>query len=505
MRKVLSIYLLLAFSSILVIYSCKRPAQPTSTPNYGQFPDAVGKIMINKCATAGCHNAASYQNSAGLLLDTWEHLMQGGNSGASVIAYSPDFSPLLYFVNTNPDRGIVATPTMPYDASGANANTLSDEEYNTLKSWVANGAPDKDGNIPFATNADTRQKFYLTQQGCDQVAVIDAGTNLVMRYISVGFDPANTESPHCLRTDAAGKFAYVSFLNGTGIQKIDLQTDKVVSNATLGTGSWNILYVAPGDTALATTDWTSNGRVLYVSTGSMTNLPGLTGSGAGAFVYPHGIASDATFDTCFITAQYGNVVYRYAPKIPHYKRISINGNPPATTNSGDNSSPNPHEILMSPDYSKYFLTCEGTDEVRVLDAHTDAILAVIPVGTLPQEFAISHTKPYIFVSCMEDVNSATPTGRRGSVYVINYNTYEVVTVLNGDFYQPHGLTVDDRTGTLLVASTNANPDGPAPHHATACGGRAGWYTVYDINTLLPRSNKRYQVTVMPYSADIRFK
>ncbi len=505
MRKILLTNFFLAVFMMVVVVSCKHPVQQISTPEYGGFPDAVGKIMINKCATAGCHNAASYQNSAGLLLDTWEHLLQGGNSGASVIAYSPDFSPLLYFVNTNPDRGITATPTMPYDATGANGNTLTDEEYNTLKAWIADGAPDKDGNIPFATNADNRQKIYLTQQGCDQVAVIDAASNLVMRYISVGFDAANTESPHCLRTDAAGRYAYVSFLNGTGIQKIDLRTDQVTGNVTLGNGSWNILYVAPGDTALATTDWTSNGRVLYVSTGPMVNLPGLTGSGAGAFVFPHGITSDATFDTCFITAQYGNVVYKYAPKVPYYKRISINGNPPATTNSGDNTSPNPHEILMTPDYSKYFLTCEGTDEVRVIDAHTDAILAIIPVGNLPQEIAISRSKPYIFVTCMEDVNSATLPGRRGSVYVINYNTYEVVAVLNGDFYQPHGITVDDQNGTLLVASTNGNPDGPAPHHATACGGRAGWYSVYDINTLLPRSNKRYQVTVMPYSADTRFK
>jgi hypothetical protein len=248
MRKILLANFFLAIFLILVVVSCKHPVQQITNPEFGGFPDAVGKIMINKCATAGCHNAASYQNSAGLLLDTWAHLLQGGNSGASVIAYSPDFSPLLYFVNTNPDRGITATPTMPYDASGANANTLSDEEYNTLKKWIADGAPDKDGNIPFASNADTRQKIYLTQQGCDQVAVIDAASNLVMRYISVGFDAANTESPHCLRTDAAGKYAYVSFLNGTGIQKIDLRTDQVTGNVTLGNGSWNILYVAPGDT-----------------------------------------------------------------------------------------------------------------------------------------------------------------------------------------------------------------------------------------------------------------
>jgi YVTN family beta-propeller protein len=277
-----------------------------------------------------------------------------------------------------------------------------------------------------------------------------------------------------------------------------------VSSVTLGTGSWNILYLAPGDTALATSDWTSNGRILYANTGSMTTQPWLTGSGTGLFVYPHGITSDAKFDTCFITAQYGNVVYRYAPKVPHYKKISINSNPPVTTSSGDNLSPNPHEILMAPGYNKYFVTCQGTNEVRVMDAHTDAVLATIPTGTFPQEMAISLTKPYLFVSCMEDASNPLP-GFKGSVYVINYNTHAVEKVLYGEFYQPHGIAVDDINGRVLIASTNSNPLGPAPHHATACGGRAGWYSIFDLNNLAPASTKRYQVAVMPYSADVRFK
>ena len=135
--------------------------------------------------------------------------------------------------------------------------------------------------------------------------------------------------------------------------------------------------------------------------------------------------------------------------------------------------------------------------------HQDSVITHIPVGTFPQELAISRTKPYIFVTCMED--NSTLAGRRGSVYVINYNTYEVVAVLYGDFYQPHGLAVDDRYGRLYVASTNANPNGPAPHHATACAGRAGWYTIYDINTLQPLNDYRYEVTVMPYSVAARFR
>ncbi len=505
MRKLIFGSLITTAFALLTITACKHPIPNIEPePDYGQFPAEVGKILINKCATAGCHNAASYNNAAGLLMDTWEHLLLGGSSGASIVAYSPEFSPLMYFINTDTSRGTTTLPTMPYDPSGKNANVLSDDEYNTLKDWIGRGAPDINGNIPFSGDEETRQKFYLTQQGCDQVAVIDAKSNLVMRYIQIGTDSSSIESPHCLKFTSDGAHAYVSFLSGKAIQKIETRTDGVISDVTLGNGSWNILYVAPADTALATTDWTSNGRVVFANTSSMTLQPWLTGSGAGTFVYPHGIASTRAFDTMFITAQYGNVVYRYAPNIPHYRKVSIDGNSPVATNAGDNHSPNPHEILMAPDYNKYFLTCQSTNEIRVLDAHTDAILAAIPVGQFPQEMAISHTKPYLFVTCMEDETNPLP-GRKGSVYVINYNTYAIVDVLKGDFYQPHGLAVDDINGKVLVASTNANPDGPAPHHATACGGRAGWYTMYDLNTLQAINNKRYQVTVMPYSADIRFK
>lgn len=476
----------------------KKPS-PGPSPDYGNFPDAVGKIIVGKCATAGCHNAASYQNAAGLLLDTWEHLFQGGGNGSVVVPYSADYSSLLYYVNTNAARGTVATPTMPY-----NGTPLSDAEYNTLKEWIANGAPDKDGNIAFAADEDTRQKIYLTQQGCDLVAVIDAKSELVMRYIGVGTSNGLIESPHCLRISGDGKNAYVSFLAGTAAQKIDTRTDKLVGNITLGAGSWNILYLAPNDSMLATTDWTADGRIVFSNTNKLSVLPDLTGSGSGVFVYPHGIASSLASDTFYITAQYGNLVYKYQPFEPYYKKVSINGNPPVATNNNDNSSPNPHEILMSPDHKRYFLSCQGTNEIRVMDAHADALLKVIPVGALPQEMAISTTKPYLFVTCMEDAAN-TLAGRKGSVYVIDYNTYDVVKVIYGDFYQPHGITVDDRNGKIFIASANANPDGPAPHHATACGGRAGWYSVYNLSTLQPVNNRRHQVAVMPYSADTRFK
>src|SRR5690606_30121965 len=115
--------------------------------------------------------------------------------------------------------------------------------------------------------------------------------------------------------------------------------------------------------------------------------------------------------------------------------------------------------------------------------------------------AMSKSKPYALITCMED-NSSNP-GFRGSVYVIDYNTFET-TKIDGPFFQPHGIAVDDRNGTFYVASRNATQDGPAPHHSSSCAGRNGYYNVYDLNTL-KRLPKRYEVTVEPYSADVRFK
>ncbi|MCW3121525.1 MAG: hypothetical protein JWQ38_1017 [Flavipsychrobacter sp.] len=510
MKRLQVIVLVIVSIVVTTIAACTHQPQiaTNQTPaSDGNYPAAIGKIILNKCATAGCHNAASYQNAANLLLDSWEHMLQGSASGAEIIAYSPTYSPLLYYCNTDPALGIVATNP------GHLETPISREEYLALACWVANGAPDKNGNIPFASNAATRQKLYLTNQGCDLVAVIDAKSKLVMRYIKVGVDSTKTETPHDIQVSHDGLFAYVSFYNGNYLQKINTTTDEVAGSVNIstlavgGTGQWSVISLAPTDNSLMVTGYISNGYVVNINTASMQVNQALSvdaaSGGTDKFIYPHGIAGNPAFDTFFATLQEGNVINRFtfAP-VFSYKYISINGSAPVTTHNP--TTPDPHQVQMSADYSHYFVTCQNTNEVRVMDTHSDTLIAVIPVGAYPQEMTTAPSKDLLFVSCMED--AANPqTGRRGSVYVINMNTLQVTKKLYGDFYQPHDLAVDEQDGLIFIPSRNANPAGPAPHHATACSGRAGWYSVYDLNTLEPADNKRYDVTVDPYTIDTRFK
>ena len=104
---------------------------------------------------------------------------------------------------------------------------------------------------------------------------------------------------------------------------------------------------------------------------------------------------------------------------------------------------------------------------------------------------------------MEDAN--VPALSKGSVYIFNYNTLEMVKRIDGKLYQPHSVAVNEKDNTFYVFSRNQNYDGPAPHHQGPCSGRNGFYTVYDLNTFQPVNDRRYEVLVDPYVSDIRFK
>ena len=194
--------------------------------------------------------------------------------------------------------------------------------------------------------------------------------------------------------------------------------------------------------------------------------------------------------------------YWFKPKFGH-KYISLNGNSPIITSNV--TTPNPHQIQFSPDHSKYFVTCQNTNEVRVMDAHTDTLIRAIPVGTFPQEMDVCLSKNYLLAVCQQDAANPNP-GFLGSIYVIDINTLKVVKVLYGNFYQPHDVAVDEQDGLLFIPSRNVSVSGPPPHHATACGGgRPAWYSVFDLNTLSPVDNIQYNVPSDPYAISVRFK
>jgi YVTN family beta-propeller protein len=80
----------------------------------------------------------------------------------------------------------------------------------------------------------------------------------------------------------------------------------------------------------------------------------------------------------------------------------------AASDSLDYASP--LEVLLSPDGARLYVLCQQSEEVRVLDASTYAIIKTISVGRVPRGFSLSHDGARLFVTnSWEDTVSVIDT------------------------------------------------------------------------------------------------
>lgn len=468
-----------ALAALLIIFSagCKEEKTEPAPFNDGCYPPEIAEIIVKKCANSGCHNTQSKDAASGLDLSTWENMFLGNRNGAVCVPFRSDQSTLFFFSNTDTSLGTVMIPTMPY-----NAPPLSAAEILTIRNWIDAGAPNCRGEVKFA-NSPNRKKFYVANQGCDLIGVHDAETKVVMRYIDVG-NSASIESPHMVKVSPDGSYWYVAFINSNVFQKYRTSDDTFVAEVNISQGSWNTFTISADGTKAWIVDF-SQGRVAYVNLQTMTLEKMYSDPG---FTNPHGSAISPDGNTLLVTGQIGNVIYKWDvtdPMFPEYTEIIIN--------SSGGSTADAHEVAYSPDGSKYFITCQGRNEVRIFNASNDALIATIPTASFPLEMSFSTSTNYLFVTC-EIGNSVT---------VIDYvNNTHVKDLFVG--YQPHGISVDDVKKLVYVANRNTpSSGGPPPHHSSNCGGRNGYLTMIDLNTLNLVSNFKMELSVDPYSVSVR--
>lgn len=477
---------------VLIYAVCVSLLVTTCTKDKGVigngYPPEISKILGNKCATPGCHTAESKESAAGLDLTTWDQLFAGDRNGAVCIPYRHDYSTIFLFTNTDPAKGAVNTPTMPY-----NLPALSEQEMKTLTDWIGAGAPNSEGKIAFADNPG-RKKVYVTNQGCDVITVFDAATQLQMRYINVGASP-QIESPHMIKVSPDGRYWYVVFsAASTVMQKYSTDDDSYLGAVTLGSGSWNTLTISNDGTHAVAVDWAAAGKIAYIDLQNMTLAGGSPWLG---FNDSHGSAFNSKADTIYVTSTTGNFIYKIPANDPgSFEQISID--PPQI--AGPSSQFEPHEIAFSPDSMYYYITCPKSDEVRVMRTSDDGLETIIQTGDYPLEMSFSHTRPYLFVTCEYDL---TPPGtNRGSVTVIDYTTNTVVGNLRTNMSEPHGIAVDDAHGSVYVGNRNIS-GGTVPHHTSNCGGTNGFISFIDLNTLQVIPDRKIEVAVDPYSIAVR--
>ena len=468
------------YLTLIFLFSCTYQSIDLVDDISG-YPPEVKEILVKKCATAGCHNEISKESAGGISFETWNGMFEGGNSGAVTIPFRPDFSVTMFFVNTDSTRGLSLLPTMPY-----NSAPLPFSEYSILKDWITKGAPDKNGYVKFS-EYPAGQKLYIANQVADVITVLDVKSNLAIRYIDAGISDS-TEYPHMVKCSPDNKYWYVIFFANATLQKFNTSDNSLAGNIGIGVGSWNSISISSDSKKAYLTE--ASGKIAVVDLEAMSLDQVWTN-----FLSPQGTALNKNDDTLYVTSQSGNFIYKIPINSPSaFDTVSIEtGAIPNATPSLD-----PNQITFNNDFSKYYVSCQRSNEIRVLQTSNDSLLAVIHTSKFPTELKISIAHPYLFVSCMSEPNAGISI--LGRINVINVNTNVVIkSIMSG--HQPHGLAVSDLSNRVYVANRNISHGGPSPHHNSPFG-RNGYLTAIDMATLELIPGFKSEVSVDPYSMDL---
>ncbi|MBL7934157.1 MAG: hypothetical protein JNL60_19795 [Bacteroidia bacterium] len=444
--------------------------------NASSYPENIASIMLGKCSVSGCHNSQSKQAAAGLSLSSWSELFEGSRNGSVVIPFRPDFSTLCYYTNSIPTLGPSLNPNMPL-----NDKPIPVEEYNEIKTWITNGAPDSKGNIKYANSSG---KFYITNQLCDLVTAVDETTKLPARYINVGI-LNKVEFPVCIKVSPDKKNWYVSFLASPILQKFNCDKDAPESYVDLGNGVWSSFVISSDSKYAYCANASKNGEIIKVDLKTMQ----LSGSiHDPLLVYPRCISLD----------NYHKKLYVGSENQHYICILNLEGNKKSKQIPLGNSTA--IAITTDSESGRCFVGCAESNEIKCIETVHDSIIASVYLGTTPGNIEHIKSTNKLLVTCFDD--SVSFPGYIGSLKIINLATMQVEkTIYPG--CQPAGIKSNSSKSFALIVNSNISPKGPKPHHITGCGGRNGFISFLNLETLEIMPSKKYELAVYPSAIDLR--
>lgn len=486
--------------AIVVLWSCRGVEAPTVSEASG-FPEPVARILVQKCA--GCHGSSqspsfSHGHSGGeanpspaptsLNLSRWDSLFYGyqGEVGMAV-PFTPAWSHLLWQVNPYPTEGPTAQPLMPPPTPDS-SNLLSPAEIQTLRRWIAEGAPNRNGEIPWAHRRHTSsRKVFVCAAGSDLIAVLDADTYHLMHYIPVGIYPGAIESPHYIQLSPDRRYLYVTLISGAAIEKYRTDTYEKVGRVEVGPDPAHIEFSADGRYAVITHfTTTAPVKLTLLDAENLQILDELHDPTGQIIARPHGLWISPDFRYAYVTANAGNYLTKVeiSPDRRHFVDFTqipvVRGAlPQPDTRWG------PYQILVEPTGRYYFVSCDASNEVRVFRQSDDSLVAIIPTAAAPK--LMTYLDGLVYVACLKASASGLQGQKLGAIAVIDAENLRLLTHIYNLGHLPRGIGADPVRKQLFVSFENTAGNDPPHHYVEGLPGSPGKVYVVEVPTFRTRA------------------
>ena len=374
-------------------------------------------------------------------------------------------------INGTTDHELTAGIPTGLDPQGVAFDAASKLVYVTCGAsdnlTVISGSPGRSiGSIPVGHNPDAvavdgvNGYLYVTNYASDNVSVIN-GTSAVVGSLLMG------SSPQALAVDPANGVVYVTNWVGQDLIAINGATDTVNGSIAAATDSYpypDAVAVHGGNGDIYVANWGMNDvTVVNGATDKVVaSVPvgiepgGVAVDGANGYVYvtnsgganvsvingatngpvgsipvgeePWGIAVDARNGYIYVSVQ------------TSCHLTIINGSTNVVVGSIAGLCGGRGGITVDP-FNGDIYVASGYQNVSVINATTDTVVRLIPVGTAPYGMAVDDANGYVYVT-----NSGT-----NDVTVINGSTNTVVGSIPVGV-EPNGVSVDRTNGLIYVAN-----------------------------------------------------
>lgn len=422
------LYALLSVSLLYVLtFSMKGCEQDFIQPgNFVRFPDAV-EVEMN---AAGCYNTSCHNNedaAGGLNLEDWEKAMNGTINGAIFIPYSGFWSHFIAIINA--DTAIAPVKSL-LNPQLDQFHKLPNEKVTFFMNYIDQGAKSINNDVAF-TNVS--KKLFITNQGVDMLAVIDAERQLVTRLVKLD-NSQQLKAPHYIAADPQNRYLYITLISGGEVLKVNANYPyNVIGSANVGINPAHVA-ISPDGNAGYVSNFNSSGserdiRRFNTNTmqvdGIVTDVR-LTAS--------HGIVLSSDGQFLYAASQFGEWIFKINTSTFEIENDAPMS-PAVPPNGFGTGSMKPYDLKISPDGSLLFISCLGPSNsqvnsiVKVYNTSDLSFVQDIEVGRSPLLMEITPNGQQLWV-CNKNSNS---------VSVIDIATLANIVTIPDVGIQPHGV------------------------------------------------------------------
>lgn len=452
---------------LVSLNSCEQDFVETPTGAVA-FPDNIAALFNTPytsnsltCATPSCHS--SQNPASGLNLTDWQSTMNGSVNGSMVVPYNGFWSYMFSVVNSDTNYGPVSTVGL------LDLHKLDVSKVNEIKLWIDDGAKSKDGRVAF-TGQPVSEKFFLTNQASDLVAVVNANSRLVTRLIPVGGRSSQLDAPHYITLSHDNRYFFVSMIQEGYLEKYETGVDYPFSRAGRTQAGLNPAHIeiSPDDQTGYVTNFDASGTERTVRKFSTNPMQIVDTISNVRMTAPHGMALRSDGSILFVASQIGEYLFRITTAdFEIESSVPVDPSVPPTGNG--TGLYGPYQIVISPDNSKLFVSLREGNSVAVFDAQSLDRLRVIPVGTKPLLMNFTNNGQYLFV-CNRNSNTVT---------VIDASSLSVISTIENVGVQPHGVDfTTDGSYAIIACETQSGFDG---HHPQTGSFKTGVCRVIKVN------------------------